>query len=144
MERLIGSLGAEIRQPSKPFANLARRALRRCQTNAIKAMVPELSPPPELPAGAIDMGDGYVLLRASESHERQLPTAESTILAAFVRNIGGEHFEDTFVQRPMVAKWARLQLPNGQIARSWWKERLGLPRTSRNVKVCSLYHNRVV
>ena len=40
-----------------------------------------------------------------------------------------------WLRRPDVARWARLRLPNRQIARSWWKEQAGLPRTSRNVKV---------
>lgn len=42
MERTIGDLGQEIRQPSNPFANLARRALRRSQVNALKSMYPDL------------------------------------------------------------------------------------------------------
>ena len=42
MERTIGNLGQEIRQPSNPFANLARRALQRSQVNALKSIYPEL------------------------------------------------------------------------------------------------------
>jgi hypothetical protein len=38
--------------------------------------------------------------------------------------------------RPMVTRWARLQLPNGQIARSTWKEKeMAKVRITRNVKV---------
>ncbi|KIJ95011.1 hypothetical protein K443DRAFT_109498 [Laccaria amethystina LaAM-08-1] len=44
MERTIGNLGEEIRQPSNPFANLSQRGLLRCQVNALTAMVPELKP----------------------------------------------------------------------------------------------------
>ena len=39
---------------------------------------------------------------------------------------------------PKVTRWARLRLPNGQVARSHWKEclkPLGKVRTARNVKV---------
>jgi hypothetical protein len=44
VERTIGNLGEEIKQHSNLFANLAQRALRRSQTNALKAMVPDLDP----------------------------------------------------------------------------------------------------
>ena len=38
--------------------------------------------------------------------------------------------------QPMVTRWARLRLPNGQIARSAWKEKeKAKVRISRNVKV---------
>lgn len=41
MERTIGNLGQEIRQPSDPFSNLAQQGIRRCQINALKAMLPQ-------------------------------------------------------------------------------------------------------
>ena len=38
--------------------------------------------------------------------------------------------------QPMVTRWARLRLPNGQIARSAWKEKeKAKVRITRNVKV---------
>ena len=40
---------------------------------------------------------------------------------------------------PHIIRWARLRLPNGQIARSSWKEKLksadSQVRTARNIKV---------
>ena len=48
MERTIGNLGEEIRQPSNPFANLSQRGLRRSQVNALKAMIPDLEEPVNL------------------------------------------------------------------------------------------------
>jgi hypothetical protein len=42
MERTIGNLGEEIKQPSQPFANLSERGLRRCQVNALKSVLPHL------------------------------------------------------------------------------------------------------
>ncbi|KAG6807256.1 hypothetical protein H0H92_008224, partial [Tricholoma furcatifolium] len=36
MERTIGNLVRELRQPSNPYANLAQRSLLRCQINALK------------------------------------------------------------------------------------------------------------
>ncbi|KAG8220577.1 hypothetical protein J3R82DRAFT_2798 [Butyriboletus roseoflavus] len=63
MERTIGNLGQQIRQPSKPYANLAQEGVRHSQINALLSIIPELdSPPKVLPCGSIDLGDGYVLL----------------------------------------------------------------------------------
>ncbi|KZT23108.1 hypothetical protein NEOLEDRAFT_1035852, partial [Neolentinus lepideus HHB14362 ss-1] len=65
MERLIGSLGGEVRQPSNPFANLSRRGLARCQNNALQSMAPYLSRQGnKVPHGAAPFGGGYALLRA--------------------------------------------------------------------------------
>jgi hypothetical protein len=64
MERTIGNLGQEIRQPSNPYANLAREGVRRCKVNTLLSAMPELDEPPKgLPQGAVDLGDGYALLR---------------------------------------------------------------------------------
>ena len=63
MERIIDNLGQEIRQPSKPFANLTQEGVRRCQVNTLLSVMPELNASPKgLPYGAEDLGDGYVLL----------------------------------------------------------------------------------
>ena len=63
MERLIGDLGSEIRQPSNPYQNLSQHGLRRCQINALIALFPFLDcTPPSLPRYSLDIGDGYVLL----------------------------------------------------------------------------------
>ena len=43
---------------------------------------------------------------------------------------------------PGVARWARLRLPNGQVAQSSWKEQLKpleKVRMAHNVKVCILF-----
>jgi hypothetical protein len=68
MERVIGSLGQEVRQPSNAFANLSRKAIQRCQANALKAMVLNLDryAPADIPQTAIDVGNGFVLLRAQD------------------------------------------------------------------------------
>lgn len=64
MEQTIGNLTTEIRQPSDPFSNLAQQGIRRCQINALKAMMPSLDDSPEfiLVWGSIDVENGYVLL----------------------------------------------------------------------------------
>lgn len=68
IEWTIGNLGEEIKQHSDPYANLSQRGLRRCQVNALKAMIPDLVPVENpLPHGALDLGDKYSLLRAMDT-----------------------------------------------------------------------------
>ena len=131
MERTIGDLGQEIRQPSNPFANLARRALLRSQVNALKNIYPELDPmaTPQLPKFAQDLGNGYVLLRPQESNAK-------TIAASAGGNILLERIRTSTVRR-----WGRLRLPNSQVARSLWcetKHARSRIRVTRNVKVCPI------
>lgn len=139
MERTIGNLGEEIRQPSNPYANLSQRGLLRCQVNALKAMMPDLGPPQlSLPRGSIDLGHGYILLRAQDRYERLMHPQEGAALLQFFDTTAAAR---NFVNRhwcPKVTRWARLRLPNGQVARSRWKESLkplGKLRIARNVKV---------
>ena len=131
MERTIGDLGQEIRQPSNPFSNLAQRALRRSQVNALKNIHPELDPTamPCLPKFAEDLGEGYVLLRPRDKNAVQIPEPVAEILL-------------DAVGVAKIRRWGRLRLPNGQIVRSLWSEerRAGQKiRISRNVKVCHNY-----
>ncbi|KAG1832614.1 hypothetical protein DFJ58DRAFT_671041 [Suillus subalutaceus] len=130
MERTIGNLGQEIRQPSQPYANLSQQGVRRCRINTLLSMMPELDEPPKgLPEGAVDVGDGYVLLRKRERYPI-CPTGQHALaITAFLRH--GQ-------QLPRIRKWARLRLPNGQTARSSWREKLKpleKTRMSRNVKI---------
>lgn len=137
MERTIGNLGEEIRQPSKPYANLSQRGLLRCQTNALIAMVPDLQHvPPALPRGGIDLGNGFALLRAQDRYDRAMRPCEAQALAIYIQNLNGTVLGS---HCPKIARWARLRLPNGQVARSRWKESqkpLTKIRISRNIKVC--------
>jgi hypothetical protein len=136
MERTIGNLVEEIRQPSNPYANLSQRGLQRCQVNTLKSMFPILNEEKsKIPRGALDLGRGYVLLRARDRYLHKLSGHE---LAAVTR-------ADIQLEYPIhdylaVHRWARLRLPNGQIARSAWKESLKpltKVRMARNVKVCT-------
>jgi hypothetical protein len=130
MERTIGNLGQELRQPSKPYANMAWEGVRRCPVNALLSMMPELDTSPKgLPNGAKDLGDGYALLR---KHARY-PTLPDNNIAHQIAALlpPGQPM-------PHIQKWSCLLLPNGQIARSLWREALEAPdqlRISRNVKV---------
>ncbi|KAJ8580934.1 hypothetical protein M405DRAFT_887586 [Rhizopogon salebrosus TDB-379] len=128
MERVIGMLGMEICQPSNPFSNLTFLAICCCQINALKVMIPDLEPPDGLPPkNSVNIGDGYVLLRACDRYTYNPSEAES-------------HLIHEFLNAPVPKfKWcARLWLPNGQIARCTWKETLRSAdkvRMAQNVKV---------
>ncbi|KAI0825547.1 hypothetical protein BC629DRAFT_1448272 [Irpex lacteus] len=142
MERTIGDLGRQIRQPSNPYANLARRALHQCQRNTLHALIPDLSPKtkPSLPRNAVPLGNSYILLHKAQKTPRLPPPDE----AAAIREYFAEHcpedisVSEDWLEHPKVAKCARLWLPNGQIARSDWIEAsrpLDKLRIARNVKL---------
>lgn len=143
MERTIGNLTEEMKQPSKPYANLSQRALFRAQINALYAMIPTLDKDSKtegkLPRGSVDLGDGYVLLRAMDTCRRVITQPEEAALKDYLSRIP-ECDPDLLDDRweTTVVRWARLRLPNGQIARSAWKESLKpleKVRMARNVKV---------
>lgn len=143
MERTIGNLGQEVRQPSNPYANLSQRGLLRCQVNVLTAIIPDLTPlESSLPRGAIELGNGYILLRAQDEY-RAMQISEAQALSHYLaeyHGICGPNM-DKGAWCPKIARWARLRLPNGQIARSRWKEGLKPPskvRAARHVKVCYL------
>ncbi|KAF8256448.1 hypothetical protein EI94DRAFT_1775290 [Lactarius quietus] len=138
-ERTIGNLGEEIKQPSKPYANLANCSLRRSQLSALHAVMPDLAPnTPALPRGAIELGDGYVLLRAQDETGTVLEGESAGAIRTFMLS-ESEHRELPVDWQPRYIRWARLRLPNMQIAHCAWKETVrmcsaGCVRQSRNVK----------
>ena len=130
MERTIGNLGQEIRQPSNPFGNLARCALQRSQVNALKSIYPELDPKSsfQLPKGAMDVGEGYIMLRPRDRYPVTIPGHSAANVLAQAINTS------------RITRWGRARLPNGQVARSLWSEQRRTSqkvRVSRNVKVCT-------
>jgi len=129
MERTIGNLGQEIRQPSDPFSNLAQQGIRRCQVNALKAMIPHFDPPDNVsPCASADLRNGYVLLAKRDKHLTTVHGDDARVITDY---LGLPH-------TPKIRRWACLRLPNGQIA---WSEYQELQRTpedicmARNVKV---------
>ncbi|KAF8154953.1 hypothetical protein B0H34DRAFT_660517 [Crassisporium funariophilum] len=126
MERAIGELGKAIRQPSDPYGNLSQLALRRAQASALKVVCPELDDDvPRLPRYARDLGAGYVLLRPREKMASQFSEVESEVIKQVC-------------DKERRQKWGRLQLPNGQTARSLFSETRRVEertRISRNVKI---------
>jgi len=137
MERTIGNLGEEIKQPSNPFANLSQRGIRRLQVNALKAMIPDLEPNSDsLPRNSNDIGDRYIFLRVRDASACLIDGNAGIAIQTFYEEQGFGDFNDDWL--PHVVHWARLRLPNGQIARSAWKEKLKPPqdvRMARNIKV---------
>ncbi|KAJ3831674.1 hypothetical protein F5878DRAFT_654799 [Lentinula raphanica] len=134
MERTIGNLGQETKQHSNPYANISQRGVRRCQVNALLASVPDLIPNEGPPQGSRQLDNGYIMLTATDNVSREVTLQEARALREFHSEHGDIRSEDW---EPKVVRWARIKLPNGQIARSQWKED-GLPlsniRMSRNVK----------
>ncbi|KAF7372524.1 hypothetical protein MVEN_00114300 [Mycena venus] len=112
MERTIGNLREELKQHSDPYANLSQRASRRAQ----------------------DLGDGFVLLRAKDEYNQKIYGESGNVIREWLEDVTEVIYSEHFV--PSLQRWARLRLPNGQIARCAWKEKqkaLNKVRISRNV-----------
>ncbi|KAH8828854.1 hypothetical protein DL96DRAFT_1554525 [Flagelloscypha sp. PMI_526] len=143
MERLIGYLGGKVMQHSNPYANLTQRAIRMAQGNAIKAIDPTFEygkNSDTLPKYAVPLGNGYSLRCAKDSCARDVSEVEAAAFRTFLRS-NGVQISNTHKIR--IRRWARVGLPNGQIARSRWKEEAnGLKRTARNVTVCLGHETR--
>ena len=124
MEQSIGNLSEKIKQPSNPYKNLLHCAVCCCQVNALKGMIPDLEPSKDrLPQGAKPLGDGYCLLQAKDGSKQLVLDELAQAIQAYYEMAAPEEFEEGSDTR--VIWWARLSLPNGQIARSAWK---GKPR----------------
>ncbi|KAG6834618.1 hypothetical protein H0H93_008543, partial [Arthromyces matolae] len=122
MERMIGDLGAEIRQPSNPFQNLSERGLLRAQLNALLDTFPQLmrqSHDPLHPRGSLDIGNGYILLRAKEEYGKILQGQHGDVIKSYIiqREAALGNVPPAGWKGPKVNKWARLRLPTGQILR---------------------------
>ena len=134
IECIIGNLKQEIRQPSNYLANFANEGLQCAYVNALLAALPELDDSrPSLPTTALDLGDGYAFLRKRD----KLPVLPSHGTGPAILDFLGQPRTGF----PRIIRWARLSLPNGQIARSAWREKLKSPdklRVSRMIKVCRI------
>lgn len=83
MERTIGNLGEEIKQPSQPFANLSERGLRRSQTNALKVMLPHLDEERGLPHISINLGHVYILLGARDKYAQYVCDKDAIAVCSY-------------------------------------------------------------
>ncbi|KAF7323224.1 hypothetical protein HMN09_00103100 [Mycena chlorophos] len=101
------------------------------QQNALYAILPQLAKSTPLPRGARDLGDGFVLLRRRDELPHLILGERARAMREYLVPDGDPEAE------VCVKRWARLRLPNGQIARSAWKEKMKSPRNvrmARNVK----------
>ena len=121
IETAIGNLGEEIRQDHDPYANIAQRGVLRAQLNSILAMFPDLSLDDEVtfPRGANDLGQGYALLRMCQNTAKPVTDAEADAILQYWEGKGWPNLD---AWPRAVKRWSRLQLPNGQKARSRWYE----------------------
>ena len=110
------------------------------------SLVPLARSPPLTPSHSDDLGDGFLFLSARERTPR---THHGEI---------GDTLREYFIQEeaifgnvppaqwlgPKIRRWARLKLPNGQVARSAWKEQNKPPekvRQARCVKVDFFFYS---
>ncbi len=140
LENFIGNITREIRQHVTPYANVSERALRRCQVNALRSMIPAFALPEPTARHSLDLGDNYILLSPYESTPELVGTLEVLAMHDLYRRSG---IQVDPTDHPIVSRWARLRLPTGQNARTAWKEkaleqRFKSPRRARMAKVCGL------
>ncbi|KAF6756207.1 hypothetical protein DFP72DRAFT_810860 [Ephemerocybe angulata] len=126
IERAIGDLGAEIKQPSNPYKNLSERGLRRAQVNSLMAMT-GLGPQQKssrLGSGAVDAGEDYALLHPQEKKAYTMGSSERTALSQYCEKTfeNFSSFGDNPDRVVKVYRWARVLLPTDQIGRTFWKE----------------------
>jgi hypothetical protein len=79
---------------------------------------------------------GTFFLRARDASACLIDGNLGAAIRKFYEEQGYGDFEDDWF--PHIVRWARLRLPNGQIARSAWKEKLKATKDvwmARNVKV---------
>ncbi|KAI0304753.1 hypothetical protein BC826DRAFT_902685 [Russula brevipes] len=122
METAIGNLGKEIRQDRDPYRNLEERGVIRAQVNSLMAMYPKL----DINYGACGLSiyahgfpDGFSFLPRCDSTARPMARDEYDALMNYWQREG---WPDPLSWPNAIVRWARLQLPNGQRARSIWSE----------------------
>ncbi|KAG6830291.1 hypothetical protein H0H92_001369 [Tricholoma furcatifolium] len=87
METIIGNLGDEIRQDKDPYANISQRGLLRAQTNVLQNIVfqnplsLEASRKPPVSRPHKDLGDGFFLLWARQSHAVEILPLEHAAIS---------------------------------------------------------------
>ncbi|KAJ8089116.1 hypothetical protein PM082_014364 [Marasmius tenuissimus] len=100
-------------------------------------LVPDFDPLDNtLPRGALDIGNGFLFLRARDRTARPLPEVERMAWKRYWISQGVS--ESDLPDKHKVYRWAKLRLPNGQNTRARWKEEAkGIEhvRMSRHVKM---------
>jgi hypothetical protein len=141
METAIGNLGKEMRQDKDPYRNLEERGTLRAQINSLMAMYPKLDVNygvGGLSIHAHGFPDGFAFLPRRDSTAKPMAQLEYDTLMDYWQREG---WPNQTSWPNAIVRWARLQLPNGQRARSIWSEsnsKSSLRRTSC-VEVCRLF-----
>ena len=108
LEWTIGNLGKEIKQPSNPYANLANCGLHHSQILALHTVLPDLELDAfVLPCGAVDLSNGYVLLRAQDATATVLDGEPANAIQAFLVS-ELEHGDLPIGWHPCYIRWACL------------------------------------
>ncbi|GLB36898.1 hypothetical protein LshimejAT787_0311850 [Lyophyllum shimeji] len=81
----------------------------------------------QVPHGGKNLGNGYVLLHVCQSTAADVSEPEATAIMSLWEEKNWPN-QDRWPRA--VRRWARLRLPNGQIARSRWSE----SRSRRNLR----------
>ncbi|KAH9050836.1 hypothetical protein EDB87DRAFT_1696226 [Lactarius vividus] len=142
LETAIGNLGREIRQDRDMFANLTQRAVLHAQINSLQARFPEIrfevgeDTVTSLLNGAREFEGyiGYAFLPQCEEFPSPLEDNEHEALKVYWH---AQNWPNADTWPHAVCCWGKLQLPNGQKARSVWQEAnvLTKPRRSSCVEV---------
>jgi hypothetical protein len=133
METAIGNLGKEIRQDKDPYRNLEERGVIRAQINSLMSMYPKLDINHDkhgMSIHAHSFPDKYAFLPRRDSTARPMALLEYNALMGYWQHEG---WPNRSSWPNAIVRWARLQLPNGQRARSVWSEsscKSSLRRTS--------------
>jgi hypothetical protein len=121
IERTIGNIKQEMRQPSNYLVNFMKEGVRRARVNALLSALPELiDSPPELPKHSLDLGNGHIFLRKCDRTPIQPSHGTAHAIITYIDRL--------FDPIPRIKRWGQLHLPNGQVIRSAWRECL-LPST---------------
>ena len=130
LETAIGNLGREIRQDRDLFANLTQRVVMRAQVNSLCARFPriafEVDGRSSQSVHKCEFEGGFVFLPRCEESPSPLSDDE---LHAFKEYWRIQPWPNSDAWPNAVCRWAKLQLPSGQRARSVWYE------SSLNTKV---------
>jgi len=124
MEHTISNIGEEVNQEPNPIANLSECGLHGAQVNALKSIIPGLDRSKDNhPRGSMDLGDQYLLLWARDESAHSIDGEAGRLIWVYIENAECEQGNVPHNDwEPKIMRWARLRLPNGQIACSAWKE----------------------
>ena len=131
MEHVIGVFGSLLRQPSNVFANLTEQAKKVANINALVAMWPEIGHNSHALRGSIDLGGGYILLGPKDDKPYTLSPTEQAVVNSYHATL----LDPEAPTQRSVYRWGRLQISNGQLARSYWKEVVRCSKSARTDRV---------